>query len=191
MDVGSNKIIISMAIPQYHMVNHIWSPQDQWTLVQFLMKTYQKLMDLEIIIHLKNFYKQFIIRLKYVTNLRKQICKLGSFQTIHIIHLQVKVIMQFLWTEYQEVRLTQYLHRQHGRLERLWQQQIYTTVSHWELQLTILQIMQCLQEYNGSYPYNWFHKYLWYKMMNCGIITRSHKCLRRSYWLLEMHHLQN
>ena len=163
------------------MVNHTWFLLDQWMWGQFLMKMLQKLMDLEITIHSKNFCRQFIIKLKYVTSLQNQICKLGSCLTIHIIHLLVKVIMLFWLMVFQGQRLTQYLHQTPGRLERLYYRKIYMIVSHWVLQLTIPQIMQCLQEYNGSYLYHWFHKYLWYKMMNYGIITHSRKCPKRLF----------
>lgn len=176
---------------QFHMDSHTWFLQDQWMLLQFSMRMFRKLMDLEIRIHSKSFYRQFIIRQKYVMNLRKQICKLGSCLTIHITHKLVKVIMQFSWMAYPDLRLTTYLHQTHGRLQRLCYRQIYMIVSHWVLQLTILQIMQCLQEFNGSCLYHWFHKYLWYKMMNYGIIIHFHKCQKKLYWQLEMHHWQN
>lgn len=173
------------------MDNHIWSLRAPWMLVQFSMKPSQRLMDLEITMNLKSFYRQFIIRQKYVMNLQNQICKLGSCLTIHITHKLVKVIMQFSWMAYPDLRLTTYLHQTHGRLQRLYYQQIYMIVSHWALQLTIQRITQYQQECNGSCLYHWFHKYLWYKMTNYGIIIHSHKCLRKSYWLLEMRHLLN
>lgn len=191
MAVGSSKTIIWMERLQFHTVNHTWFLRGQWMLVLFSMKQSQRLTDLEITMNLKSFYRQFIIRLKYVMNLQNQICRLGSCPIIHIIHSLARGIMQFLSMASQEAKLTKYFHHQHGRLQSLYHRQIYMIVSHWVLQLTIQPTMPCLQEYNGSCRYHWFRKYLWYKMMNYGTTIHSHKCLRRSFWLLEMHHLLN